>query len=131
LDALVRLAEASAKVRLSNEITEEDVSRVIRIVEGSLRQVGIDRETGRLDVDVVMLGIPKSQHDRIRRLKDIIRELANVPENDGLAPEYDVLNMAEEEGMDRDKVERDISVLRREGEIMEIRPGYLKLVSHK
>jgi replicative DNA helicase Mcm len=128
LDALVRLAEASAKVRLSNEITEEDVERVIRIVEGSLRQVGIDRETGRLDVDVVMLGIPKSQHDRIRRLKDIIRELANVPENDRLAPEYDVLNMAEEEGMDRDRVERDISMLRREGEIMEIRPGYLKLV---
>ncbi|MEN3037510.1 MAG: minichromosome maintenance protein MCM, partial [Candidatus Methanosuratincola petrocarbonis] len=40
LEALIRLGEASARLRLSNWITEEDVDRVIKIVESCLKKVG-------------------------------------------------------------------------------------------
>ncbi|HID09293.1 TPA: AAA family ATPase, partial [Candidatus Micrarchaeota archaeon] len=51
LEAIVRLAEASARVRLSNEINIEDAKRAIDLVEKSLRKIGYDPETGKIDID--------------------------------------------------------------------------------
>jgi len=58
LEALVRLAEASARVRLSDVITLDDTNRVIRIVMASMKQVMTD-ETGRLDADIINVGMRK------------------------------------------------------------------------
>jgi len=126
LDALVRLAEASARMRLSDTISIDDVDRVLKIVEESLKQVGVDQETGKLDIDVLMVGTSKSQRDRIWILKNLIKELMNA--NDGIASELDLMERVKEQGLDVEKIERDLSVLKREGEIVEIRPGYFKLV---
>ena len=46
LEALVRLAEASARVRLSDVVEKGDAKRVIDLVRASLEKVGIDPETG-------------------------------------------------------------------------------------
>lgn len=51
LEALVRLAEASARVRLSETITIEDAKRVIDLVDTCLRQAAYDDESGSLDID--------------------------------------------------------------------------------
>nr|QNO46170.1 hypothetical protein LJAJCFKK_00021 [Methanosarcinales archaeon ANME-2c ERB4] len=45
LEALVRLCETSARMRLSDEVTIEDAKHVIQVVESSLRQVTSDAET--------------------------------------------------------------------------------------
>ena len=42
LEALVRLSEASAKVRLSKEVKRKDAKRAIEILTYCLNQVGID-----------------------------------------------------------------------------------------
>lgn len=127
LDALVRLAEASARMRLSNTISVGDVDKVLKIVEESLKQVGVDQETGKFDIDVLMVGTSKSQRDRIWVLKNLIKELMNT--GDGIASELDLMDRVKEEGLDVEKVERDLSILKRDGEIAEIRPGYFKLVN--
>jgi len=63
-EAIERLAEASARVRLSDEVKQEDVERAVHLVESSLRQVGKDTETDQLDADVIETGMSHSQRDR-------------------------------------------------------------------
>ena len=93
LEALIRLAEASARVRLSDVITTDYTARVIRIVMASLKQVMTDPETGRLDADIINVGISKSQKDKIKIMREIIRELQD--EYKGPAPLEDIISSAE------------------------------------
>jgi replicative DNA helicase Mcm len=116
LEALVRLAEASARMRLSPWITLEDAKRVIQIVEACLKEVGVDPETGRRDLDGVMTGKSKSQQDRIRSIIDVIRELEREV---GSAPLDQIVERASKLGFDREKVEIDIARLSQDGSIIE------------
>ena len=118
LEALIRLAEASARVRLSNMVTTDDTNRVIRIVMASLRQVMTDPETGRLDADIINVGIGKSQRDRIKVLRELIRELQD--EFKGAAPMQDIILRAEDSGIKKDTVEDMIQKLKSAGEIIEV-----------
>ncbi len=117
LEALIRLAEASARMRLSNVITIEDTDRIIRIVMASLKQVMTDPETGRLDADIINVGIGKSQRDRIKVLREIIRKLQD--EYKGAAPLEDIITKAEGYGVKKDTVEDIIQKLKSAGEIIE------------
>ncbi len=118
LEALIRLAEASARVRLSNEITTEDTARVIRIVMASLKQVMTDPETGKLDSDIINVGMGKSQRVKAKTLREIIRELQD--ELKGAAPLEDIISRAEESGIKKDTVEDMIQKLKSAGEIIEV-----------
>jgi replicative DNA helicase Mcm len=124
LEALVRLGEASARMKLSNEITMEDANRVVSVAESCLRQIGIDAETGKLDAEWIY-GTPKSQRDRIIVLKEIIRELEK--EHDGAAPKEGVISMAEERKIGRIKAEEIIEKLKQSGDIFEPPSGGIKL----
>jgi len=116
LEALVRLAEASARMRLSPWIMLEDAKRVIQIVEACLKEVGVDPETGRRDLDGIMTGKSKSQQDRIRSIIDVIRELEREA---GSAPLDKIVERASKLGFDKDKVEVDIARLSQDGSIIE------------
>lgn len=124
LEALIRLGEASARLRLSNQITEEDVDRVIRIVESCLKKVGVDPETGMLDADVISIGISKSTRDKTKLMLNIIRELGG---KEG-AQIDDVLDRAEAEGIERERAEEIISRLRQEGALIQTSRGTLRAV---
>lgn len=56
LEAILRLAESSARARFSETVTEEDIGRAYRLVRKSMQQVGVDPETGDLDADVISTG---------------------------------------------------------------------------
>jgi len=125
LEALIRLSEASARMRMSEVVEMEDVERVIRIMEGCLRKVGVDPETGRMDIDTITTGTTKSQRDRIKTIIDIIKEL----EGEEGARESEVLERAEEMGIPKYRASEIISMLIRNGELTTPRYGFLKLVS--
>ncbi|VVB90807.1 Minichromosome maintenance protein MCM [uncultured archaeon] len=126
LEALIRLAEASARVRLSSVITLEDTDRVIRIVMASLKQVMTDPETGRLDADIINVGMGKSQRDRIKVLKEIIRQLQE--EHKSAVPLEDIISKAEESGIKKDTIEENIMKLKTIGEILEVTNGRFRVV---
>ncbi|MCX9010079.1 MAG: minichromosome maintenance protein MCM [Candidatus Methanoperedens sp.] len=126
LEALIRLAEASARVRLSQTVTTEDTDRVIRIVMASLKQVMTDPETGRLDADIINVGMGKSQRDRIKVLKEIIRELQE--EYKSAVPLEEIISKAEESGIKKDTVEDNITKLKTVGEIIEVTNGRFRVV---
>jgi replicative DNA helicase Mcm len=125
LEALVRLAEASARVRLSDTVEPEDAERVIGIVRSCLEAIGVDPETGEFDADVIETGRSKTQRDRIKNLKGLISTLEDEFETG--APLDEVLDRAETElGLDRSKAEDELEKLRRKGEVYEPHQGHLR-----
>ena len=126
LEALIRLGEASARLRLSPKVTLEDARRVVKILEACLRKVGIDPETGFLDADIIASGTSKSTRDKTKSIKDIVREVCK--EHQGLAPLDIVLDLAEQSGIERDRAEEIVERLRRDGDLIEQRPGMLRLL---
>jgi replicative DNA helicase Mcm len=124
LEALVRLAEASARIRLSDTVEVDDAQRVIEIVQRTLEDIGMDPETGELDADVIETGTSKSQRDRIKNLKTLIADIED--EYDEGAPVERVLERAEEAGMERSKAEHEIDKLKQKGEVYEPRNDHLR-----
>ncbi|ODS38582.1 MAG: hypothetical protein A7316_07705 [Candidatus Altiarchaeales archaeon WOR_SM1_86-2] len=122
LEALIRLSEASAKVRLSNTATVSDAGRAIELTNFCLRAVAMDYETGELDIDRVVTTHPKSQRDKIRTIEDIIKKLIGESEYK-LAGHDDVVNEAESMGIDRVEVEKVILELKNKGIIYEPKNG--------
>ena len=126
LEALVRLSEASARVRLSDTVELDDAERVIELVRDCLQDIGVDPETGQFDADVIETGRSKTQRDRVRNIKGIIRELQD--EHDEGAPLEDVLTAADEAGIERSKAEHQIQKLRDQGEVYSPTGDYLRVV---
>ena len=124
LEALVRLAEASARVRLADEVTQEDADRVIEIVRSCLQDIGVDPETGEFDADVVETGRSKTQRDRVKNIRSIIGEIQE--EFDEGAPVEEVLDRAEEVGMEASKAEHEIEKLKQKGEVYQPSQGHLR-----
>jgi len=108
---------ASASVRLSNRVEAEDAQRVIDIVRSSLEDIGMDPEAGEFDVDIVETGRGKTQRDRVRSIKDVIRDVES--EYDDVALVDEVLDQAEAAGIERSKAEHEIEKLRRQGDAYE------------
>ncbi len=126
LEALVRLAEASARMRLSNTVDTEDTDRILKIVDACLRQVAYDAETGSFDIDKLVTGVTKSQRDIIRSVKEAIRNVSG--DSGGQARVDEVVDILIQQGFSRDKIEHTIEQLKRGGELLEPRHGLVKLI---
>ncbi len=121
LEAIVRLAKANARMRLSDRVTVEDANRAIMLIKRSLQESGVDTETGRLDIDVLMTGKAKSQRDNIRRVLDIIKELEG--QYGGAAPVEEIKRIAESEGIKQSFVEELIEQEKMRGHLYEPKQG--------
>jgi DNA replicative helicase MCM subunit Mcm2 (Cdc46/Mcm family) len=97
LEALIRMAKANARMRLSNSVTIEDANRAINLIKTSLKEAGLDTEANVVDIDLLMTGIPKSQRERRQRVLEIIKELEE--EYGGAAPVQQVKIKAGAEGI--------------------------------
>ncbi|MCU0850624.1 MAG: minichromosome maintenance protein MCM [Candidatus Thermoplasmatota archaeon] len=126
LEAFVRLAESSARIRLSQEANVEDAKRAISIIDQYLRRVGTDRETGKFDIDIIATGISHSQHERMRVILDIIQRLCQESTEDS-ASRSDIINEAEIQGIESRKVEEVLDRLNRNGQIYEPSHGKYRL----
>lgn len=127
LEALVRLSEANCKIRLGKEVTAEDAKRAIKLQQECLKQVGLDPETGKVDIDKVEGRTPKSERDKARVLLDVIKELSD--EYGGRVPVSILTDeMSERYNVSEDKVEQIITKLKQQGLVFEPSAGYLKTV---
>lgn len=126
LDALIRLSQASARIRLSDFVTEKDAKTAIRLLKNCLQEVGIDTETGELDIDRIVTGITTSQRNRIITIREIIKELEGKFGSN--VPIADVIEAAKEKGIEESKVEEIIEKMRRDGEILEPKHGIIRRV---
>jgi len=127
LEALVRLAESSARIRLSNAATLEDAKRTTQIVHACLKQVGVDPDTGAFDVDVIASGTSKSQRDKIKIMKDVIRRVGEH-HSGGKAPLEEVYAEAEAENIDKAHAEDLITRMGRSGDLLKPDNAHIRLV---
>ncbi|MDI6899479.1 MAG: AAA family ATPase, partial [Methanolinea sp.] len=127
LEALVRLAEASARIRLSQEIGREDAERVIKIVDACLREVAYDPKTGTFEIDRVSSGITKGRRDLIRTIKQTIRQIQKDTGNDRVAV-AELMDILVPQGFSREEIKAQIELFLREGEAMEPKSGFIKLI---
>ena len=124
LEALIRLAEASAKVRLSPKVTRKDAKTAIELLHFCLSTIGIDPETGKIDIDRLTTGITTSQRTKIIVTKEIIDELENkigktIPIDD-LAKEAEVKGIKD--------IDSIIENLKRSGDIFEPKRGFIQRI---
>jgi len=117
LEALVRLSEASARVRLSDEVEVQDAERAVEITRSCLQDIGVDPETGQFDADVVETGQSKTQRDRVKTIKQLISEIEEEYDEENGAPKDVVLARVDEIGMEQSKAEHEIDKLKQKGEV--------------
>ncbi len=125
LEALIRLSEASARIRLSDRITEEDVEKGQKLMESFLNQTTL--VNGIPDIDIILTGYASKDRKGLLSLSEIIRKLHD--ENKG----RDVsIKQIEEEakgaGLDQSQVERNIKLLRDKGQLIEPKSGFYRLL---
>jgi DNA replication licensing factor MCM4 len=56
LESLIRLSEAFAKMRLSNQVEEGDVREAIGLMEAATLHSATDPETGIVNMDIITTG---------------------------------------------------------------------------
>lgn len=115
LEALVRLAKSNARLRLSEELTVEDAEKAIDLFRASLKQMGIEDESGKPDIDMLMTGHSRSQREKFRKIMEIIDELEE-DYGEG-APIGAVKEEARAEGIDREFVEEMIEREKKKGRL--------------
>ncbi|MCX8194971.1 MAG: minichromosome maintenance protein MCM [Candidatus Micrarchaeota archaeon] len=125
IEGLVRMAEASAKVRLSSTVTIEDAERAIKLTTYVLDKVSRDRETGRIDADIIMTGRPKSQIDKINAILSIVQRMQAQL---GAAEIKKVVEEATSANIDETTAHRLVEELIFKGELYKVKPGFVKLV---
>ena len=124
LEALIRISEAYAKMALKNEVTREDAERAINIMRIFLENVGLDVESGKIDIDTIMTGKPKSAREKMAKILEIIDTLSV---ND-CAKLKDIIKEGERVGIDKQSIEKLIVDMRKQGLIYESKPDCYRKV---
>ncbi|MEK6847015.1 MAG: AAA family ATPase, partial [Nanoarchaeota archaeon] len=123
LEAIVRLSEACAKVRLSNFVTIEDAKRAISLLKYSLMQVGFDEETQSFDIDRVTTGIPSSKRGKIIAVRETISRLESSMGK--LIPIEEIEKIVNDK-MSKDDLEDAINQLSKTGDIFRPKQGFIQ-----
>ncbi len=125
LEAIIRLAEACAKIKLKEYVEKEDAEKAVRLQLACLKEVGVDPETGEIDSAIVEGNPTKSDRDKLKR---VIEEVEILEEEfAGDAPMNILIsNMADKYNLSEDKVESIIRNLKQKGIIYEPRSGYVR-----
>jgi len=125
LEAVIRLSEARAKLALKKEVGKEDVEPVTKLMKSYLMQVGVDRATGKADIDMIMVGRPKSASDKLSALFDLLITMEKENEMGPIKREA-FISRAETEGFFRKFAEDAVTRWMNDGIIYESKPGFIK-----
>lgn len=78
LESMIRLSEAHAKMRLSEDVELEDVQEAVRLIKTAIKDYAIDPKTGKIDMNLVQTG--KSVIQR-KMQEDLAREIIKILTN--------------------------------------------------
>lgn len=75
LESLIRLSQALAKMRLSNEVKSEDVREAARLIRVATQNAATDPRTGTIDLDLLTGGRSSKEKDRLEVVMRILSEI--------------------------------------------------------
>jgi replicative DNA helicase Mcm len=122
LQALVRMAEASAKVKLKKIVSKEDALNAIDIMKYYLMQVGYDYESKTFDIDRISGKFSASQRGKILNVRDIIIDLENKL---GKMIPVEEVEKELEGKMTKEEIDTALNKLSNSGDIFSPRKGYI------
>jgi len=125
LEALVRLSEAHAKMRLSKKVTKDDAKIAIEIIKYYMMQVGFDQETKTFDIDRIATGISTSQRSKVILLRETISRLEER------LGKYIPIEELEKELMGKltkDEIDDSIQKLISSGDVFTPRKGFVQRI---
>jgi replicative DNA helicase Mcm len=122
LQALIRMAEASAKVKLRNNVNKEDALNAIDIMKYYLMQVGYDYESKTFDIDRISGKFSASQRGKILNVRDIIIDLENKL---GKMIPLEEIEKELEGKMSKEEIDTALNKLSNSGDIFSPRKGYI------
>ncbi len=123
LGALIRMSEASAKIKLQNEVTLEDAKIAIELMKYYLMQVGYDYESKTFDIDRISTGTSSSQRNKIIKVRETIKKLEDSL---GKLIPLEELEEALKGEMDKDQIAEAISKLKSSGDLFTPRRGFIQ-----
>ncbi|HUC39064.1 MAG TPA: minichromosome maintenance protein MCM [Candidatus Acidoferrum sp.] len=127
IEGLIRMAEASAKARLSSIVEIADAENAIALNEYMLKTLAVDRG-GRRDIDAIFTGMPREKVDKLNTILGIIRRLEA---DEGKTETRRLMEEAEKQGIDAATVNKYIVDLERSGDIFRPKPGIIKTIRHE
>ena len=74
LESMIRLAEAHAKMRLSETVTKADVQEANRLIQSALKTAATDSQ-GRIDMSLLTEGTSAADRKRQGEIKDAVQKL--------------------------------------------------------
>ena len=122
LQALIRMSEASAKVRLSKVVAKEDAKIAIDIMKYYLMQVGYDYESKTFDIDKATTGITSSDRNKIFTVRDAITQLESKL---GKMVPVEEVEKELEGKLSKEEIDEAITKLNSQGEIFKPRIGFV------
>jgi replicative DNA helicase Mcm len=140
IGAMIRIAEASARIRLDDKVRKKDFERAKDILNFSLKQVATDPETGEMDIDVLQNETSKKERQDFKDLLGVVKHLIkeegkdlsdvdNTDRNETVISEERLEEFAIEKlsDMTEQKLESNIQELKTSGSLFEPKNGYYAL----
>jgi replicative DNA helicase Mcm len=73
-EAVIRLAEGAARMRLSETVSADDVRVAMTLMDSCLRDVAYDAETGQYDIDRLYAGTSHKDRDLEREIESMVQD---------------------------------------------------------
>jgi replicative DNA helicase Mcm len=124
-EALIRLAEAHARMRLSKEVLRKDALAAIELVTESLKMIGFDPETGSIDVDRFEGRTSSSLRSKIDVVMQAFVKLEKELGTSEI-PFADISRECSAQGIDDSELYNILSRLKNGGDIFEPHPDKYK-----
>jgi len=122
LESMIRLAEAHAKMRLSETVTRNDVLEAVRLIKSALKQAATDARTGLIDMSLLTEGTSASERRRKADLRnEIVKLLDEMTRAGGAARWNDVVKQLTEQSsvaIEPQEFVEAVRVLEQEGSVM-------------
>jgi replicative DNA helicase Mcm len=80
-EALVRLAEAAAKLRLSPEVALKDAETAVSIFDACMKAIATDPRTGKVDFGRIGQGVSQQKIDMIGCMREILQNNPKCSKN--------------------------------------------------
>ena len=126
LQALIRMSEAAARLKLREIVTREDAKASIELMKFYLMEVGYDYESKTFDIDKATIGITSSQRSKIFMVRDT---MVDMESRLGKMIPIEEVEKELEGKLSKDEIEDAINKLASQGEIFRPRRGFVSRTS--
>merc|ERR1719383_1190 len=75
LESLLRISEAFAKMRLSEEVTVADINEALTLIKESTHSAATDPLTGLVDIDLLITGRSTNERETFEENIEIVKEI--------------------------------------------------------